>query len=222
MTQSYLRALARFRHASRVVGFEDTLRGCSALQAAGVSAVTWLTPPGSCCSMVHGAASTSPMAEGVFQVEGYGSKDFPWAEIVHAAAARASHLSSQLTSFIVRAHNQYSHALSAAFGSNCDAKAQQQQNLRILLPLVKSCRGRILLAGIGKSGLVAAKSASTWQSMGICTGTLNVTDLFHGDFGGISSADMIVYISNSGNTEELVRCATYIRKEFSNVQVRAH
>jgi arabinose-5-phosphate isomerase len=69
----------------------------------------------------------------------------------------------------------------------------------------------VYLAGIGKSGLVARKSASTWQSLGLPCHFLNAPDMLHGDIGVLRPGDAILYISNSGNTEELVQITRYIK-----------
>jgi arabinose-5-phosphate isomerase len=76
----------------------------------------------------------------------------------------------------------------------------------------------VYLAGIGKSGLVARKSASTWQSLGLPCHFLNAPDMLHGDIGVLRPGDAIIYISNSGNTEELVQITTYIKAHKPSIQ----
>ena len=88
-----------------------------------------------------------------------------------------------------------------------------------LLPLIKSCKNNIYLTGIGKCGHVCKKSISTWQSMGISSHYLNLADLFHGDFGILRENDIIIYISNSGNTSELINCAKYVSSNFKVLQI---
>jgi HAD superfamily hydrolase (TIGR01509 family) len=88
-----------------------------------------------------------------------------------------------------------------------------------LIPLIKSCKNNIYLTGIGKCGHICKKSISTWQSMGISCQYLNLIDLFHGDFGILKSNDMIIYISNSGNTTEVINCAKYIKEHFKIFQI---
>jgi D-arabinose 5-phosphate isomerase GutQ len=68
----------------------------------------------------------------------------------------------------------------------------------------------VYLAGIGKSGLVARKCVATWQSLGLPCHFLNVPDMLHGDIGVLRTNDVILYISNSGNTEELIQCTDYL------------
>ena len=88
-----------------------------------------------------------------------------------------------------------------------------------ILPLIRSCKNNIYITGIGKCGHVCKKSISTWQSMGISCHYLNLVDLFHGDFGILRENDIIIYISNSGNTNELVSCAKYVNSKFKVLQI---
>ncbi|KAL3512465.1 hypothetical protein ACH5RR_025182 [Cinchona calisaya] len=67
--------------------------------------------------------------------------------------------------------------------------------------------GTIFFTGVGKSGFVAQKISQTLISLGIKSGFLSPVDALHGDIGILSSADVLVMFSKSGNTEELVRLA---------------
>ncbi|XP_027125976.1 probable arabinose 5-phosphate isomerase [Coffea arabica] len=67
--------------------------------------------------------------------------------------------------------------------------------------------GTIFFTGVGKSGFVAQKISQTLVSLGIKSGFLSPVDALHGDIGILSSADVLVMFSKSGNTEELVRLA---------------
>lgn len=88
-----------------------------------------------------------------------------------------------------------------------------------IIPLLISSQGNLYMSGIGKCNHVCRKSVATWQSLGIPCYTLNIHDLFHGDFGTLKDNDIIIYISNSGNTDELVRCCQYIKEHFRVLQV---
>lgn len=91
-----------------------------------------------------------------------------------------------------------------------------------ILPLIKSTNGKIYLTGVGKCGHICRKSVSTWQSLGIQCYNLSIVDLFHGDFGILNTSnnnDIILYISNSGNTDELINCCKYVRSRFNILQV---
>lgn len=89
----------------------------------------------------------------------------------------------------------------------------------MITPLIIQCSGSIYLCGIGKSRLVCNKCVSTWQSLGIHANSLITQDLFHGDFGIFKENDIIIYISNSGNTDELLNVSKYIKKNFNIFQI---
>ena len=73
------------------------------------------------------------------------------------------------------------------------------------------CAGSILFTGIGKSGFIAQKIAQTLVSTGTKAVFLNPTDALHGDLGIVGPGDLVVVVSKSGNTEELVRLVPYAR-----------
>jgi arabinose-5-phosphate isomerase len=79
--------------------------------------------------------------------------------------------------------------------------------------------GTIYITGIGKSWHVARKCVATWQSLGLRSQSLLIQDLAHGDMGVFKDGDAIVYVSNSGNTEELVRIAKYIKESLGIPQL---
>ncbi len=65
------------------------------------------------------------------------------------------------------------------------------------------CQSKIILCGVGKSGLIANKIASTLSSVGTPAFFLSASDSSHGDLGSISKKDILIIISNSGETNEL-------------------
>jgi arabinose-5-phosphate isomerase len=65
------------------------------------------------------------------------------------------------------------------------------------------CQSKIVLCGVGKSGLIASKIASTLSSVGTPSFYLSASDSSHGDLGSISKKDILILISNSGETNEL-------------------
>ena len=82
------------------------------------------------------------------------------------------------------------------------------------LKVLKSARGRIVVTGMGKSGHIAAKIAATLASLGTPSQYVNAADSSHGDLGMITEEDVVLALSNSGNTSELTCIAnfTQIRK----------
>lgn len=70
--------------------------------------------------------------------------------------------------------------------------------------LLLSCDGKVVLLGVGKSGIVAHKIAATLASIGITAIHLHAADAMHGDLGIIHKNDVLLTVSNSGETEEII------------------
>tara|TARA_Y100000992_G_scaffold291710_1_gene248394 strand:+ start:69 stop:1037 length:969 start_codon:yes stop_codon:yes gene_type:complete len=68
---------------------------------------------------------------------------------------------------------------------------------------IAKCQSKIILCGVGKSGLIASKIASTFASVGTPSFYLSASEASHGDLGMISKKDILIIISNSGETSEL-------------------
>ena len=68
---------------------------------------------------------------------------------------------------------------------------------------ILKCQSKVILCGVGKSGLIANKIASTFSSVGTPSFYLSASDSLHGDLGSISNKDILILISNSGETNEL-------------------
>ena len=68
---------------------------------------------------------------------------------------------------------------------------------------ILKCQSKVILCGVGKSGLIANKIASTLSSVGTPSFYLSASDSSHGDLGSISKKDILILISNSGETNEL-------------------
>ncbi len=71
--------------------------------------------------------------------------------------------------------------------------------------LMFECKGKIIVTGVGKSGHIGAKIAATLSSTGTPSFFINPLDVFHGDLGVMTSDDVVLAISNSGQTDELLR-----------------
>lgn len=76
--------------------------------------------------------------------------------------------------------------------------------------LIMACRGKVILTGVGKSGHIAAKIAATFSSTGTPAFYINPLDVFHGDLGVMTSDDVVIGISNSGQTDELLRFVPFL------------
>tara|TARA_B100001057_G_C22785960_1_gene925568 strand:- start:43 stop:1011 length:969 start_codon:yes stop_codon:yes gene_type:complete len=68
---------------------------------------------------------------------------------------------------------------------------------------ISKCQSKVILCGVGKSGLIASKIASTFASVGTPAFYLSASEASHGDLGMISKKDILILISNSGETKEL-------------------
>ncbi len=73
--------------------------------------------------------------------------------------------------------------------------------------------GRAFFIGVGKSGLIASKMASTFTSLGLPSHFLHPTEALHGDLGQISKNDIVFLISNSGTTEEILKLLPFLPLE---------
>jgi arabinose-5-phosphate isomerase len=69
--------------------------------------------------------------------------------------------------------------------------------------LVQACRGRVIVTGVGKSGIIARKIVATMNSTGTPSVFLHPTDAVHGDLGIVRDGDVVICISKSGSTAEL-------------------
>ena len=74
------------------------------------------------------------------------------------------------------------------------------------------CRGRVVVTGMGKSGIIARKIAATFSSTGTSAFFLHPAEAIHGDLGAIREDDVVVALSHSGETEELIRLLESIRR----------
>ncbi|MBP5346484.1 MAG: KpsF/GutQ family sugar-phosphate isomerase [Bacteroidales bacterium] len=99
-------------------------------------------------------------------------------------------------------------------GINC--LTQEAQSILDLVPrmgkefeeavnLMLHCSGKVIVTGVGKSGHIGSKIAATLASTGTPSFYLNPLDAYHGDLGMIASGDVVMAISYSGNTDELLR-----------------
>ncbi len=78
------------------------------------------------------------------------------------------------------------------------------QDFAIVLKKIVQSQGKVVLSGVGKSGLIARKMASTFSSTGTPSVFLHPTDALHGDMGGLVKGDFLFAISKSGETRELL------------------
>ena len=88
------------------------------------------------------------------------------------------------------------------------------------LNLLKKCsenNAKVIITGVGKSGIVARKIAATFCSIGLMAIYLNPLDALHGDLGVIAAKDICIVLSNSGETEELLEIVPHLKRKFSSL-----
>ena len=101
---------------------------------------------------------------------------------------------------------------------NLEIKALQNLKQFINSPFTQAvkqlskCQSKIILCGVGKSGLIASKIAATLSSVGTPAFSLSAGDSSHGDLGSISKKDILILISYSGQTEELKNIIKYANR----------
>ncbi len=78
--------------------------------------------------------------------------------------------------------------------------------------MMLACRGRIVLTGLGKSGLICQKIAATLSSTGMPSLFMHPAEALHGDLGMVASGDLVLALSNSGETDEIVKLLDLIRR----------
>lgn len=94
-----------------------------------------------------------------------------------------------------------------------DLIPQLDDNFCRAVQLILQCKGKLVITGVGKSGHVGAKIAATLSSTGTPSFFVNPLDAYHGDLGVIQTTDVVMAISNSGQTDELLRFLPYFMEK---------
>ena len=100
--------------------------------------------------------------------------------------------------------------IEAAAINRTSEKLDRQQADRSL-QLLYSCTGKVIMTGVGKSGIVAQKIAATLTSIGTLAIFLHPCDALHGDFGIVTPEDVTIMLSNSGETDELLTMIPHLK-----------
>lgn len=80
-----------------------------------------------------------------------------------------------------------------------------------VMTLLAGCKGKIVILGVGKSGIIAQKIAATMTSTGTAALYLHPSDALHGGLGIVQSNDVVIVLSNSGETDEIVAMLPYLK-----------
>jgi len=81
----------------------------------------------------------------------------------------------------------------------------------LVMDLLMGCKGKVVIAGVGKSGIIAQKIAATMTSTGTAALHLHPSDALHGGLGIVSEGDVVIVLSNSGETDEIVAMLPYLK-----------
>ncbi len=84
--------------------------------------------------------------------------------------------------------------------------------MREAVELISNIKGKLIVTGVGKSGLIGAKIAATYASTGTSSFFIHPTEAMHGDLGMISKDDAVLAISYSGESEELIKLLPHIKR----------
>lgn len=103
----------------------------------------------------------------------------------------------------------------AVIGIEADGLSQLAQSLDLefarACALIMGCRRQLVVTGMGKSGLIARKIAATFAATGTPSAFLHPGEAGHGDLGMLAAGDVVLVLSNSGNTPELLPVLAYAR-----------
>ena len=86
------------------------------------------------------------------------------------------------------------------------------EDLNKIIETILACKGKLIVTGVGKSGLIGAKMAATFASTGTPSFFLHPTEAMHGDLGMISKDDVVLAISYSGESEELSSILPHVKR----------
>jgi len=81
-----------------------------------------------------------------------------------------------------------------------------------VVDIITNCQGRLIIIGLGKSGIIGRKISATLNSTGTLSSFIHASDALHGDSGNINFNDIVMFISNSGNTDELRQLIPLVKK----------
>lgn len=109
----------------------------------------------------------------------------------------------------------YSEKIKAVYQKEIEALASvadsMDYRLDAIIDTLYRCKGKVVFTGVGKSGHIGAKIASTFSSLGTPAFFLHPTEAKHGDLGMLDEKDIVVLLSNSGQSEEIISLLPHIK-----------
>ena len=197
--ECYIKALSLFPDVKNPIGFEDSYRGLIALTSTNITPVF------------------------ISNRDYYYNTKIDSNSKFHRLNRCNSFIKLNMQDILINRNNNIDNFITNSFNKYNNGidilKSRIEKILLEIIPIIKYSKNNIYLTGIGKCGHICKKSVSTWQSLGISCNYLYIPDLFHGDFGILKNGDIIIYISNSGNTDEIINCSKYIRDNFKITQI---
>ena len=91
------------------------------------------------------------------------------------------------------------------------ASRLEQTQVERVMTLLADCKGKVVIVGVGKSGIIAQKIAATMTSTGTAALHLHPSDALHGGLGIVNPDDVVIVLSNSGETDEIVAMLPYLK-----------
>jgi D-arabinose 5-phosphate isomerase GutQ/beta-phosphoglucomutase-like phosphatase (HAD superfamily)/choline kinase len=195
--ECYLRCINKFKSCKNIIGFEDSYKGYLALSRLDIN-ITRVFIGSNNYPLIHLLNNNNNIFSNF--------TDIQWDNL------KQDVMSNTIDNFCDISISRYTETINLC-------KPNFKTIIRSILSILRSNTNNIYLTGIGKCGHICKKSVSTWQSIGISCHHLYIPDLFHGDFGILKEGDIILYISNSGKTDELISCAKYIKSKFKITQI---
>lgn len=91
------------------------------------------------------------------------------------------------------------------------------EQAEVFLNLLAACKGMLFFCGIGKSGLIAKKIETTLTSIGIKAASISPVEALHGDIGVVGKGDVVVFLSKSGESDELLNLIPFLRNKGAEI-----
>ena len=91
-------------------------------------------------------------------------------------------------------------------------KSSLNSSLDTAVDLLTNCQSKVIVCGVGKSGIIASKIADTLSSVGTPAFNISANECSHGDLGSIAKRDVVILISNSGNSSELKNIIQFVNR----------
>ena len=91
--------------------------------------------------------------------------------------------------------------------------------LPLLAEMILQCKGKVIVSGMGKNGLIAKRVAATLSCTGTASFFVHPSEFQHGDAGMLSDGDILLALSNSGRTQEIIDMVERVRTHFPHVSI---